>query len=466
MGIFDQIRQDAIYLKNLISSLRSDSGSMTVFSNGVRLTGDALEQALATARSSNQAELTRLELILESGVIPDKYYSIITKQTYHPSSEEIKQKTTRLPAAKYTFFTAKKSRSSEENLSRFTLYSDSATPLFSFYVEHNNKKDYPRGSYVAKVKKGFIDKENLDKPKYALKVFHEDMFNGETMHELRIAMRAAYCYKQLGREAYAFRSKKKQYILTEWLSGATLDTANEEQIKSIPIARRIVMAISLICELNVLHKQNLLHNNIKPGKVMVNYGRLHFTDLNSIRPKGEKPLFGVTPIFTSQYLPSPQMSFDAQHNPKNLYKNFDEKTDIYALGLTLTKLFPEIYMLKDEDVEIKVNGGPPDTYIFKTFSLVHGIQHDQHPELQMLLKNIVLQYQSTFSTLSSTVDLINAFTAVLSLYPDYSKYIDEDSIVHLEDRLTPSDAEKGFREIEIELLGYNQRSDMVYKNRP
>jgi hypothetical protein len=44
MGILQQIRIDAAYLRNLISSLRSDR--TTVTTNGVRLTGDELEENL------------------------------------------------------------------------------------------------------------------------------------------------------------------------------------------------------------------------------------------------------------------------------------------------------------------------------------------------------------------------------------------------------------------------------------
>lgn len=67
MGVLKQIREDAAFLRNLIAGLRSDCTVVT--QNGDRLTGEALENALASARKENLTELKRLELILESGWI-------------------------------------------------------------------------------------------------------------------------------------------------------------------------------------------------------------------------------------------------------------------------------------------------------------------------------------------------------------------------------------------------------------
>ena len=89
MPILQQIKQDAEFLRNLISTLKV--GCTTVKQNGVWLSGQALEEALESARASNRVELQRLELILESGVIPEKYHSIITRKDYTPSDEERKK---------------------------------------------------------------------------------------------------------------------------------------------------------------------------------------------------------------------------------------------------------------------------------------------------------------------------------------------------------------------------------------
>jgi serine/threonine protein kinase len=409
----------------------------------------------------NGRHLNELELILESGIIPKKYFSIINKQTYYPSTEERQMQSKPLPAAKHSFFCGKNSRKSseEQKLSNFTVARDDLSKVMDFFIEHKADKKYPCGSFAAKVKKGFTEAEN-DTPKYAIKIFNKNMFSGNTIHELRLAMRAAYCYKQLGREGVSFRRNEKQYLVSEWLMGASLDNANVEEIQSMPIPRRIVMAISLLRELYIFHKQRLIHNDIKPSNVMVNYGRLNFIDLDSVRPKNEAPLHGTTPIYTDRYLPTAQMSFDATYHPRNLFLKFNEKTDIYAMGITLAYLFPEIYKPRDEDQEIKVNGGPPDTFTFRTVVLTHGSKYGEHTELQKLLKQMVFQEQSSSITAN---ELIDAFKKVLPTYPDHEKYLEEDRLVNLGIDLSSTDAEKAFKEIEIELLGYNQRSEAVRK---
>lgn len=459
MPVLQQIKSDAAILRTVISSLRSDG--CTVTSNGVLLTGQELEATLEIARESNQAELRRLEIILESGIIPDKYYSSITKQTYYPSGDELKKKSEALPKATHTFFTIKQSRKKDASLknSRFNVITDDASPVFTFFMEHKEDKNYPKGGFAAKVKKGFVA-DGSDEPKYAIKIYNKGMFSENTIHELRIAMRAAYCYKKLGREGVAFRDNSKQYVVTEWLSGANLDVANPEQLQSMPIPQRIVMAISLLRELNILHKLGFVYNDIKPSNVMVNFGKLSFVDLDSVRPKNEKPLYGITPIFTERYLPTPQMSFDARHNSSSLYLKFDEQTDIFATGITLAHLFQEIYVLKEHSREINVNGGSIKTHTFNSFSIEHGKQYADHTALQKLLKKMMIQDSENPMKVEQ---LIAEFKEVLATYPDHEQYLAEDRLVDLKADYTPEEGSKAFKEIEIELIGFNQRIAAVNK---
>ena len=458
MGILPHIRSDAEFLRNLIASLRSDR--TTVTSNGKLLTGEELEASLEAARAENRTKLRKLDLILESGFIPEKYVSIIDKQTYYPSSEELRQKEEALPPGKHSFFCTKKSRKSTglQN-SNYAVVQDDGKPIISFFIEHKDDKKYPKGGFAAKVKKGSLHIGDTES-KYAVKIYHKNMFHGDTFHELRLAMRAAYCYKQLGREGYSFRRNGKQYMVTEWLTGVNLDVANQDSLQSMPIPRRIVMAINLFRELSILHKQGLIHNDIKPSNVMVNYGKLNFVDLDSVRPQDEEPILGSTPMYTEHYLPNAQMSYDAVYNPRNLYLQFNQETDIYAMGLTLTKLFEEIYTQKYNNQVIKVNGGSVATHTFKTINLYRGSKYSEHPELQKLLKNMVFHEQTEISTAD---DYIEALLKTLATYPDYEQYLAEDKLKGTGSDLSYGDGERAFRDIEIELLGYNQRVEAYNK---
>lgn len=453
-----QIKQDAAYLKVLISSLRSDQTS--VIADGVKLEGEELEAALSRARASNRIELNQLELILESGIIPNKYKSIITKNTYYPSSEELKLKETQsLPQGKHTFFCLKNKKKTDGlKNSRMQLIRDDGSLVATFFMEHKVDGTYPKGGF-AKVKQGCLSEDD-DNPKYAVKIYHKDIFGGDTYHELRLAMRSSYCYTQLGREGFAFRRNGKQYMATEWITGVNLDVANQNQVQSMPIARRIIMAISLLRELNILHKQGLIHNDIKPSNVMVNFGRLCFVDLDSVRLKNEKPFCGSSVMCTEAFLPNAQMAFDVTYS-EDAYLKFNEKTDIYALGITLAHLFQEIYMPKQQKLTINVDGdGLIKTFDFSPFSLYHGSKYSEHPELQQLLKNMVFQENDQ---LNNCEDYIYALQEVLKTYPDYVQYLTEDRLADLDKDIALNDGEKAFKEIELELLGFNQRVESVNK---
>lgn len=329
-----------------------------------------------------------------------------------------------------------------------------------FFIEHDAAKKYPKGGFAARIKKGYLSESN-DDPKFAVKIYHQKMYGDNTVHEVRLAMRAAYCYKQLGRESICFRRNNKQYMVTEWLSGVNLHVANQKQVQSMPIPQRIIMAISLLRELSILHRQGLLHHDIKPGNVMINFGKLGFVDLDSVTIKNKPPVDGMTLMYTERYLPSAQMSFDAVHNPRQLYSHFNEKTDIYQMGLTLAHLFQEVYVPKEVDNEIKVNGDSSiKSFLCKSMTLLHGPEYDKHPDLQKLIKQMFLQESPSPLTAD---ECIEAFKKVLSTYPDHEKYLEEDRLVDLGKDLSITDGEKAFKEIEIELLAFNQRLDTVTK---
>jgi len=249
-------------------------------------------------------------------------------------------------------------------------------------------------------------------------------------------------------------------MVTEWIEGVNLERANQDQVQSMPIPRRIVMAISLLRELDIFHKQGLIHNDIKPNNVMINFGKLCFVDLDSVRPKNEKPLCGNTPMCTASFMPTAQMAFDVTYSSDDVYLKFNEKTDMYAFGITIIHLFQEIYLPKQEKITINVNGGSIKTFEYAPFSLHHGPKYSEHPALQKILKNMVFQENDK---LTSCEDYINALQEVLKLYPDYEKYLAEDRLVGLGKDIAPDDGVKAFKDIEIELLGFNQRLDCVRK---
>lgn len=444
VSILQQIKSDIEILKTEIVKAINEA-----------TTGEQLEKVVFM-NTYKQAQLKRLTLIIESGIIPNEYYSSISKKKYYPSPAELILRPQIIPLVKHSFFCAKNSRK-KTGLpeSSIKILADDSSTVLSFFLEHDGNKKYPRGSYAV-VKKGFSNAPTA-KLRWAVKIYRESVMGlSDETHEMRVAMRAAYCYKQLGREGFVFRRNDKQYLVSNWLTGACLVDLDAKTIASIPMSRRIVMAISLLRELNILHKQGLIHNDIKPDNIMIDHGKLNLVDLDSVRPIHEMPLWGLTPIYSKRYLASAQLNFDAEYNKKELYLKFNKKTDIAALGWSLIVLFPEIYLLKSKRKTVEIEAGLHFSY--EGFSLGHGPKYKDYPELQKLLKSMTL-YNHEDQKFSH--EYIEMLYEILPNHFDYKLYLKEDRLIGLGDALSSEDGVKAFRDIEIELLGYSQRVETV-----
>lgn len=463
MGLLAQIKSDYQFLKLLIESL-SPSGTTTVSTNGVLLSGKDRENALQQAIDSNMAELTRLQAIINSGVLPSSYTSIITKKTYHPSPEELKEEKP-LPVAIHSIFCAKTSRKRQHLLkSRFELYDPNAKQLLSFFVEHKTDGSYPHGNFSGKVKKCFSEVDEEKTPKYALKVFKKDEFNGDSMHELRTAMRGAFCSRILGRTGYAFRRNNKQYLLADWLQGTTLGETNLEKILSMPIPKRINLALMLISEIAVLHKHGITHCDIKPKNIMFTGDALHIFDFDSARLENEMIATTLAgPMHTPEFL-EPQLNWDAKNNPINFTRNLNKKSDLYALGLSLSFFFPDVIIPAYEKGSVKVNGGSAGTYEFDTVKLRYGSKFKEHEQLGNFIISLVNDDLS--KRIKSIEEAYDALSTILrNKYPSEAedKTIAPLLKVIMQSTSSIDSGRKAFDEIESELVAFNARNEGFLK---
>ena len=164
-------------------------------------------------------------------------------------------------------------------------------------------------------------------------------------------------------------------------------------------------------------------------------------------------------ISTEAYLPTAQMKYDLSHNSSDFDKAFTKTTDIYQMGLTLAYLFQDILIPQIKEKTISVTGDSSN-FTYKKMVLLYGKDYGKHSALGDFLLKIILQ-QGDFP--DTTEKCIDTLKQILKTYPDYTKYLSQDRLINVGKDITLKDGEKAFKEIEIELQGFNQRLDVVSK---
>jgi len=394
------------------------------------------------------AILFRLKEILKSGFALPSYTSIIDKRTYYPSLDELHLPQ---PPENHSIFCYKRSRKeSSISKSEFTLYHSEGKSVLSFLVEHSNSKSYPKGG-CGRVKQAFFPGD--EEKKYALKIFKKEVVGVDGLHALRVAMRSAFCNRILGHTGYAFRRAGKQYILSDWLQGNTLDKTSKDKIIAMPVCKRIILALNLIREIAILHKHGIFHNDIKPSNIMLSDNALHLLDLDSVRLENEYIKSIVGPICTPRFLDA-QTNFDLKTHRRPLYGMLNAKSDIYALGLTLTFLFPDILFPNYEILTFGILGG--GSFKFDSIKLYYGPKFKANEQLGRLiyrLSSVIVDDRLV------TIDEVYAgFKSCLSTsYSSASKDVVLPSVMPLESISLAITGKDAFKEIENEILFFNAR---------
>lgn len=346
----------------------------------VAATADGAAIGFTSAADDLKETITPLEATLQSKTLPGKNVSSIKKETDKFNPNERRVKIDDPGNSPFYLKAIKQSRKlTNQNNSRFFLVQDEETKILDLTLEHREDKNYLSGT-SGKVKKGFINSES--EPKFAVKIFKSDKRNNTEIEQC-IALRSIYCAQLLGRTGYAFRCNGKQYFITDWHSGINLADANIDAIVEISIEKRIKMALDLIQQVNILHQHGLIHCDIKPKNVILTNDSLKLIDLDGVKLKGGSSL--IINIYTSTFL-DPQLNYDVAYK-SNSYNNFDEQSDIYALGLTLAFLFPDLLAPAYQQKTINVINGNQDTFTFNSIQLHYGKCYKEHQELM----DIILQ---------------------------------------------------------------------------
>lgn len=444
---FPQAQTD-VFLKSLQKEFSEKQGYKNVIKNFV---ASALPQMV----SSNAMEVVEggishkgLEIKSEkraaSDILPEESSLPARKKNIDSLEEALRNKE---PKLLFTFCEKNSRKITHESRSGFSVRRSDGH-IINFKIEHDPDKRYPKGACAGRVKKGFIGDE-LD-PKFAVKIFGKDTFfsSGGKVREIRVAARATVCLKVLGRTGDIFRRNGKQYLITDWHPGATLGSVSKDSLKQRPIQERIKLALQLIRQVAILHKNGIIHCDIKPKNLILSETSLTLIDFDSARYKDEKSAQDKKAIFTLAFL-NTYLNWELRNGNYNI---FSEQSDMHALGLTLGFLFPELFnpVYRQHSTPISPDSSEMFTHPIVRFGIRPEDQPAEHKALAKLLPELMTQNDA----MAITIDTYFEKFSELYCGQYQQEFPEELDLKNIEPRALYGKAE--FDKIDIEIEEYEQ----------
>ncbi|MEW5741945.1 MAG: serine/threonine-protein kinase [Myxococcota bacterium] len=147
------------------------------------------------------------------------------------------------------------------------------------------------------------------------------------------------------------------YIVMEYLDGMTLADVLQHEGGTLPLPETIALVKQLALGLAFLHKNGLVHRDVKPQNVIVNgEGRVTILDLGVVRDQANPGLTRPGAMVGTPYYMSPEQILGAE--------DIDKRTDVYALAaMTFELLTGRPPFLGENNFEVLYghkNLPPPD----------------------------------------------------------------------------------------------------------
>jgi serine/threonine-protein kinase len=121
------------------------------------------------------------------------------------------------------------------------------------------------------------------------------------------------------------------YIVMEYLDGMTLAEVLQHEGGAIPVAETIALIKQVALGLAFLHKNGLVHRDVKPQNVIVGGGgRVTILDLGVVRDQANPGLTRPGAMVGTPYYMSPEQILGAE--------DIDRRTDVYALAAVTFEL--------------------------------------------------------------------------------------------------------------------------------
>jgi serine/threonine protein kinase len=276
-----------------------------------------------------------------------------------------------------------------ETRSQITL-TDDKNRTVKLHLQHNPYKEYPVGA-VGLVKQA-INPETGEK--FAVKIFSRiQQFDKEEernaiernyKRDLVYAQSAVNANRLLERNAfYAEReieekekdtTYQKLYLFTPWIDGRALDYDGQgrmdDEFLKLPFEKRYAMAVKLLEQVNQLHSKNHIHGDIKIQNVMWTLADdIYLVDLDTVRVPGTPGDYSYDPDYIDD------ANFKNYGNRrvtrKAITDSQDWRSDVYAAGITLVAMLPELGSFFT-----------PNVYIGNRYHPKSRVQKSVHEQIQ------------------------------------------------------------------------------------
>lgn len=289
----------------------------------------------------------------------DRLLSIVNKLKYHESlnpasfQEAFKRVSLKMPSAQ---------ESSVQKLSQNKSHSSRTEVILDGQLRYFKApgKEVEKDAYGA-VKKGF-NSQDASEPVFAIKKLSEP----DKDTAIKAAIREVKYNRVLGRQAYFFVNESVT-VVSEWQHEKALNQFTRDELLHTLIIKRLKCLRSGLLELNHLHGNFRIHGNVKSENFILDLKNLtsKLIGLNTAHKKSSLKLFEQALAYRD-----PQQHYDKDH-----YSN-----DIYAMGIVVMQLFPEIYDVTFDNNDVTFRISMPN--------------HSYEEEAIMVLVNMMMHHNS------------------------------------------------------------------------
>lgn len=220
-------------------------------------------------------------------------------------------------------------------------------------------KKVENGGY-GKVKIGYNSESGGEPVVGIKKLFQPSLYKARNE-----AIREVKYHRLLGRQAFYF-AKSRVTVVAEWQREKVMNKFTRDEFMQVSLLQRLQCLSSCLIELNHLHHHYRVHGDVKCQNIILDLKNLSMKliDFGTTHKKGATKRFGETREYADSGFPD-----DHYHK------------DIYAMGIVVMQLFPEIYTVKFNDGNlyrsvVKLDYTPEEQSIVK---LVGAMMHpDKH----------------------------------------------------------------------------------------